>query len=320
MKNLYCDFQYVKTGHHDQDFMILNKYCDNKLEHIKYNEYGLLRNIFVISKVLKRKENKTIGTASFLCLFISSFISRNWNYNLVIHFFPTVHINLYKFLFSIFIKRCKNIIVFANCVKKDILSKTNSKLGSKIIEIHTRELHIIERKQNKDEKTILCIGNLNSMKLIEPLFRILQTCKFQNLHFKFICNGIQKRLSAMSFTNVLNNNLETEDRFPALNEYLEEINKATYTFLDYSDKYGIRCSAIMLDSLSQGTPVICCQNPSFSELVEKYKCGYIFHNDAELNDILLKINSEVIITPSISKDLMNFYSENENKKLAQVLL
>ena len=65
MKSLYCDFQYVKTGHHDQDFMILNKYCDGNLEHIKFNEHNFFRNILLIMKILKRKENKTIGTVSF---------------------------------------------------------------------------------------------------------------------------------------------------------------------------------------------------------------------------------------------------------------
>lgn len=320
MKSLYCDFQYVKTGHHDQDFMVLNKYCDGKLEHIKFNENNIFRNILVISKVLRRKENKTIGTVSFLCLFIVSFLSKNWNYNLVIHFFPICHCNLYKFLFSVFIKKCKKIIVFANCVKEDILLKTNSKLDSKIVVIHQRELHFLKKEQTVEEKTILCIGNLNSIKLIEPLFHILQEHKFEHINFKFICNGIQKRLSNMGFSNILNNNLRIEDRFPVLEDYLSEINKATYTFLDYSEKYGIRCSAVMLDSLSQGTPVICCKNPSFSELVEKYNCGYIFHNDIELKNILLGINSGILKTPSISELLINFYSERENKKLAQVLI
>lgn len=318
MKSLYCDFQYVKTGHHDQDFMFLNRYCDGRLEHIKFNEHNIFRNILAISKILRRKENKTIGTVSFLCLFISSFFSRNWNYNLVIHFFPIVHCNLYKFLFSVFIKKCRNIIVFANCVKKDILLKTNSKLDSKIVEIHSRELHFLKKEQVEEEISILCIGNLNSIKLIEPLFHILQEIKFEHIHFKFICNGIQNRLSNMGFSNILNNNLRIEDRFPVLEDYLAEINKATYTFLDYGDKYGIRCSAVMLDSLSQGTPVICCKNPSFSELVGKYNCGYIFHSEAELKKLLSEINSGILKTPIISKALIDFYSEN--KKLAQVLI
>ena len=38
MSNLYCDFLYTPTGHHDQDFMVLNNYCDGKLTHIKRNE------------------------------------------------------------------------------------------------------------------------------------------------------------------------------------------------------------------------------------------------------------------------------------------
>ena len=320
MKSLYCDFQYVKTGHHDQDFMILNKYCDGNLEHIKFNEHNFFRNILLIMKILKRKENKTIGTVSFLCLYIASLFSRNWNYNLVIHFFPQVHCNLYKFLFSVFIKKCKNIIVFADCVKKDILLKTNSKLDSKIVEIHQRELHFLKKEQTEEEKTILCIGNLNSIKLIEPLFHILQENKFKHIHFKFICNGIQNRLKNMGFSNILNNNLTIEDRFPVLENYLSEINKATYTFLDYSEKYGSRSSAVMLDSLSQGTPVICCKNPSFSELVEKYNCGYIFHNEIELKNILSEINSGILKTPAISELLINFYSERKNKKLAQVLI
>ena len=320
MKSLYCDFQYVKTGHHDQDFMVLNRYCDGNLEHIKFNEHNIFRNILAISKILRRKENKTIGTVSFLCLFISSFFSRNWNYNLVIHFFPTVHCNLYKFLFSVFIKKCRNIIVFANCVKKDILLKTNSKLDSKIVEIHSRELHFLKKEQVEEEISILCIGNLNSIKLIEPLFHILQESKFEHINFRFICNGIQKWLSNMGFSNILNNNLRIEDRFPVLEDYLAEINKATYTFLDYSEKYGIRCSAVMLDSLSQGTPVICCKNPSFSELIEKYNCGYIFHNEMELKNILSEIDSGILKTPIISKALIDFYSENKNKKLAQVLI
>ncbi len=319
MKSLYCDFQYVKTGHHDQDFMVLNRYCDGNLEHIKFNEHNIFRNILVISKILRRKQNKTFGTVSFLCLFIASFFSRNWNYNLVIHFFPTVHCTLYKFIFSVFIKKCRNIIVFANCVKKDLLSKTNSKLNSKIVEVHARELKTVV-KEEKIKKVILCIGNLNSMKLIEPLFHILQEIKFEHIHFKFICNGIQNRLSNMNFSNILNNNLKIEDKFPTLDEYLLEIRRSTYTFLDYGDKYGIRCSAVMLDSLSQGTPVICCKNPSFSELVGKYNCGYIFHSEAELKKLLSEIDSGILKTPIISKALIDFYSENKNKKLAQVLI
>lgn len=308
MKSLYCDFQYVITGHHDQDFQILNRYCDGNLEHIKYNEKKIIKNIFVISQVLKRNENKTIGTVSFLCLFLASFFTKKWNYNLVIHFFPSVHFKLYKFLFSIFIRKCKNIIVFADCVRQDLLQKTGLNSSSKIIEIHPREIQQKEKILN-NKVTVLCIGNLNSMKLVEPLFSVIQKKKFTNINFKFICNGIQKRLENVNFKNICQNKIEIQDRFPSLDEYSSELYEASYVFFDYSKMYGVRFSGVLLDALSQGTPVICCNNVSFTSVVKKYNCGFVFNTEVELAMILEQIDAGKAVFPKISQELIDSYSE-----------
>ena len=168
MSILYCDFQYVKTGHHDQDFLMMNKYCNGKLTHIKYNEKELFKNISVISKILKRKEPKTIATVSFLALFLSSIITNKWNYNIIVHFIPRVHFIMHKFILSIILKKCNKVFVFADCVKDDIEKTLGKSYVLKIFLLHTREI-IFKTKCNSNRNTILCIGNLNSMKNIENL-------------------------------------------------------------------------------------------------------------------------------------------------------
>lgn len=319
MNVLYCDFQYVKTGHHDQDFMMMNKYCDGKLTHIKYNEKGILKNILVISKILKQKEMKTIATVSFLSLFIASIITNKWNYSIIVHFIPKVHFRVYKFLFSIFIKKCSKIFVFADCVKDYIRKVLKKDYSSKIFLLHSREI-LFKKKEDKNQNTVLCIGNLNSMKNIENLLLVIQENSFDNIKFKFVCNGITARIREINFTNKVKNNVVIEDRFPSLKEYEDELYNATFTYLDYTSEYGIRCSAVMLDSLSQNTPVIANDNLSFTSFLKKYNCGYIFNSMEELKFLLKKINSSSIPILNISKNLINDYSEKNNKKLAQELL
>lgn len=319
MSILYCDFQYVKTGHHDQDFLMMNKYCNGKLTHIKYNEKELFKNISVISKILKRKEPKTIATVSFLALFLSSIITNKWNYNIIVHFIPRVHFIMHKFILSIILKKCNKVFVFADCVKDDIEKTLGKSYVLKIFLLHTREI-IFKTKCNSNRNTILCIGNLNSMKNIENLLLVIQENRFGNINFKFICKGISDRISKISFSNKFKNSITIEDRFPSLEEYKNELYAATFTYLDYTVDYGIRCSAVMLDSLAQGTPVITNDNLSFTSFIKKYKCGYVFKNIDELKILLKKIDSSDIPILPPSKKLMDDYSEKNNKLLAKELL
>lgn len=319
MRSLFCDFLYTPTGHHDQDFTIFNAYCDRQLTHIKENEKKFLKNILKISKILKRDENKTIGTVSFICLYIASIITNRWDYNLVIHFMPSNRPHLYKYLISKFITKCNKIIVFSDCVKKDLLEKTKTKNDKKIYEIHTREIKHVSKILN-EKPVILTIGSLNETKKIEDLLRVIGKQKFSNLSFRFICNGINKRLEAMKFSNNCGNDIYISDSFPSLDNYKEELYKADYSYLAYTNSYGVRFSGIFFDSLAQGTPVIVNENKSFQIMVEKYKCGFVFHSEEELMQILRGLDEKTLQHPTISKELLEFYSPENNKTLAQLLL
>lgn len=318
MSNLYCDFLYTPTGHHDQDFMVLNNYCDGKLTHIKRNEKNLIKNIFIIAHILRLPDKKTVGTASFICLFIASVLVRRWDYNLVIHFIPMNRYKFYKFLLGIFIKKCKRIFVFADCVKQNLIEECHIDNADKIFELHSRTLPLVQKNTNA-KPVILIIGVLNEMKRLERLLSVVEKKHFSNLSFRFLCKGISQRIADTGFSNSCQNDVFVSDCFPTLEEYRTELYKADYSFLDYDASYGVRCSAVLLDSLGQGTPVIVNENKSFEPIVKKYGCGFAFRTEEELAKILDDINKTNISYPFINTELLDFYSETNNKKLASVL-
>lgn len=318
--NYLCDFQYTKNGHHDADFLMLKSYLDDNLEHICSNEKMFIKRILVIMKAIKLNGNITVGTCSFICLYIASILTGRWNYNLVVHFMPENRPMLYKYLFSKFLKRCKRIIVYAPCVKELLCERFGKKYKDKIYLIHIREINKIEEKNiGLGKKTILIIGNLVSSKHIDVLLGVLNVVKFDNLEFKFVCKGITARLKEFGFQNKMQNNIVVEDRFPEIGEYKTEMYISSFVYLDYDHTYGVRCSAVLLDSVSQGTPVIANNNKSFSWFVKKYNCGYIYQSENELKEILIGIDKSDYIYPEFSEKLFEDYSVANNKKLAVAL-
>lgn len=317
--NYLCDFQYTKNGHHDADFLMLKSYMDGNLEHVYSNEKSLLKRIMVIMQAIKLNGNITIGTCSFVCLYIASVLAGRWNYNLVVHFLPENRPKLYKYLFSKFLKRCKRIIVYAPCVGELLCERFGSKYRDKIYLVHTREIEKLKKNVKSDKKTILVIGNIVKTKHVDALLNVLNVEKFDNLEFKFICKGIADRLMDLDFQNKMQNNVVVEDRFPDMCEYKEEMYNSSFVYLDYDSTYGVRCSAVLLDSISHGTPVIANDNKSFSWFVKKYNCGYIYQSEIELKKILVEISKPDYVYPEFSENLFEDYSVEHNKKRAQVL-
>lgn len=317
--NYLCDFQYTKNGHHDADFLMLKSYMDGNLEHVCSNEKMFIKRIMVIIKAIKLSGNITIGTCSFIYLYIASLVTRRWNYNLVVHFLPENRPKLYKYLFSRFLKRCKRVIVYAPCVGELLCERFGNKYKDKIYLVHTREIEKLKKNVKSDKKTILIIGNLVKSKHIDALLNVLNVEKFNNMEFKFICKGITDRLMDLDFQNKMQNNIFVEDRFPDMREYKGEMYNASFVYLDYDFSYGVRCSAVLLDSISQGTLVITNDNKSFSWFVKKYNCGYVYQSEIELKEILIEVNKPDYVYPKFSEKLFEDYSVANNKKLAMIL-
>ena len=108
-----------------------------------------------------------------------------------------------------------------------------------------------------------------------------------------------------------------EDRFPDLNEYKRLLNSADYLYLAYTKEYGIRASGVLLDSLSQGTPVIVNDNATLAGFVERYKCGFSYSTTQDLFKILTDIDNGKTIKPTFTDNLYIDFSEERNRKNAK---
>lgn len=318
MINYYCDLVYSREGHMDQDFEKLNNWCDNKLEHIIGKETSFLGYIKEAYKTLKLQGNVTFASVHYIPLYIASLFANNWNYSLVIHFFPSIHEKIYKYIIGKFIKKCKTIIVLDESVRDYLIKKTSVNLPEKFKILHTRDVIKLDKtNKEKEKKIILVIGSLNQMKDLRPLLNVINNYEFSNLYFKFVCHGIDNYLEINHFEKVCKSNTVLfEDRFPSLEEYKQLIYDADYVYIAYSKNYGVRYSGILFDSLAQGTLIISNSNPSLTRALNSYKCGYIFSNEYELADILLSINNCENTKLIISDDLYKDWSFLRNKQLA----
>lgn len=323
MNNYFCDLMYEKEGHFDQDFENFNNWCDGYLTHIQRESVNLQNDISNAKECLKLKGHKVIGSAYYIPLFIASILCHNWDYTLIIHFFPENRPYLYKYIIKVFIKKCNRIVVFDKAVKSYLIERTRTKYEDKICVMHTREvkkLPTVQRDNQNQKIQILVIGNLNSSKILKPLLESIKRNKYENIEFKFVCHGINNRLIEDGFDlkkDVEKNSVIFEDRFPDLNEYKRLLNSADYLYLAYTKEYGIRASGALLDSLSQGTPVIVNDNATLVGFVESYKCGFSYSTTQDLFKILSDIDNGKTIKPTFTDNLYIDFSEERNRKNAK---
>lgn len=323
MNNYFCDLMYEKEGHFDQDFEKFNGWCNGALTHIKMESENLKKDINNAIECLKLVGHKVIGSAHYIPLFIASRFCHNWDYSLIIHFFPENRPYLYKHIIKTFIKKCNRIIVFDKAVKAYLIKKTGTKYIDKIYIMHTREVtkNATLPSHNENQKIqVLMIGSLNCSKIIKPLLEAIKNNKYENIEFKFVCHGINKRLIDDNFDlekDSEKNSVTFEDRFPDLDEYKMLLHNSDYLYLAYTKEYGIRTSGVLLDSLSQGTPVIVNDNATLLGFIENYNCGFSYSTTQELFKVLSDINNGTIVRPMFSDNLYIDFSEENNRKNAR---
>lgn len=320
--NYFCDLMYENEGHFDQDFEKFNNWCDGLLTHIKKQSNGFKTDIKNAKDCIKLQGHKVIGSVHYIPLFIASVFTRNWDYSLIIHFFPENHPIIYKYIIKRFLKKCNRIIVFDQAVKEYLIKKTNTKYNNKIFVMHTREVKkssTITKQINNGKIHILVIGSLNRSKIIETLLYAIKSKTYDNIEFNFICHGINNRLKEAGFNieTDFSNTIKFEDRFPDLDEYKALLHSADYLYLAYTKEYGIRTSGALLDALAQGTPVIVNDNATLLGFVNNYNCGFSFTSQDELIKILSDINDGKKIKPIFYDKLYTDFSEEKNRNDAK---
>lgn len=314
-KIYYCDFLHNKEGHFDNDFKVINGY-EPRLKHIKESmkQYrNPIKKILLLKKYLYKSKNiNIIGTVSLLYLFAYSILYKSFDYRLIIHFIPAKRVLLYRVILSILINKCTLTAVYDDSVRVDVLRRCYIKDQKKIMVLHSRIIcPMIKKERGNGNLKILMIGGPNiGIKDMDAVISALNKRNYDRLDFIFRC----KDITTIDFVNINNNNIKMYDGYVEQTLYESEMQSADFILLPYKKKYGVRCSAILLESLSAGVPVITSSLLCFKMTINKYKCGIIYSNSDELANIFLKIQDRTL-SIEISENLYSDYSYENNKRL-----
>jgi len=269
--------------------------------------FGEIKYLVSIKKQLGANDLNFIMSCKYTSLFLFSVFTRFYNYYLLVHFFPTVNINLYKAILNYLLKNCNGFMVLDNFVKDDILNKLGILNNSKISVIHSRDIKKNKAPLNRNGKIKLSfIGLMSQYKDISLLINLIKKNYYQNIEFGFYSKGILPYLQNIETTNIL----DIQDRYFSRVEYNRLLCESDFIFLSYTKDYGVRFSGMLCDALNSGCQLICNDNPSFKYYIEKYNCGYIFRDEDELHKILTNLQKS-----NINEEIYNDYSQQKREKL-----
>lgn len=269
--------------------------------------FGEIKYLMSIKKQINKNDFNFIMSCKYVSLFLFSVFNKFYNYYLLVHFFPTVKINLYKAILNYLLKNCNGFMVLDIFVKDNILNKFGILNNSKISVIHSRDIKNNQVTLNCNNKIKLSfIGSMNQYKDILLLTNLIKKNYYKNIEFGFYSKGILPYLKDTETLNILN----IKDQYFSEQEFNQYLCESDFVFLSYTDDYGIRFSGMLCDALSNGCQLICNDNPSFKYYVEKYNCGYVFRDEDELHKILTNLQKL-----NINEEIYNDYSQQTREKL-----
>lgn len=316
-KILYCDLLYDENGHFDDDYKLLNSFCNNRLVHYKKNIVNM--NFFERKRVFKTifssNLDKIIASTSYVHLFIASLLYNTFDYILQVHFVPLNHKQLYKFLFLVFVKKCKRIVVLSDAVKDSLIDIVGDDYSEKVSVIHTRVVELVDHKPGLDKIVVSVVGAVSIARNYDIIFDALKSERYNNIIFNIHSFGIKKYLQERNIV-IDNNVINITDKYLDEHEYQQSFCNSDYTIISHSSLYGVRFSGVMFDSLNGGAAIIANNNSSFTKFIEVYKCGYVFSGVDSLIGILKKINNNVKRIEKFDESLYSDYSVINNRSLA----
>lgn len=244
-------------------------------------------------------------------------------------YFPAgkkAYINL--FLQKLALKRASAVIADSKTSKVDIAEKLSFP-PNKIHVVYLAESDIfrqqkpsksVVRKYNLPEKFILYVGDINWNKNI---FGLLQAIKLTNTHLVMVGKAhkdktehaieIQRGIRELKIDKLV-----TKTGYVPDNDLVSIYNLASLTVLpSFYEGFGLP----VLESMACGTPVVCSNNSSLSEIGGKTA---IFCNPADPEDIAKKIESTLTLNDNEYKKLQKKcleYSEKYNyRKVAMQIV
>jgi len=269
--------------------------------------FGEIKYLVSIKKQLGANDFNFIMSCKYISLFLFSVFNRFYNYYLLVHFFPTVKVNLYKVILSDLLKNSNGFMVLDIFVKNDILNKFRISKNNKIFIIHSRDIKNNQVTLNCNNKIKLSfIGSMNQYKDILLLTNLIKKNYYKNIEFGFYSKGILPYLQNIETTNILN----IQDQYFSEAEFNRFLCESDFIFLSYTINYGLRFSGMLCDALSNDCQLICNDNASFKYYIEKYNCGYMFRDEDELHKILTNLQKL-----SINEEIYDDYSEETREQL-----
>ena len=290
----------------------VNELDKKRLKHLSIVEYdcghSLVGSIKFFMKVFndcKKEDFNFVMSCKYVSLFIASKMSFFYKYFLLVHFFPTVNVGLYKLIFNNLINNINGLFVFEEYVANEIQEKINS--NKKINILHARDIKYSIREKIDEKFTVSFIGAMNIFKEVDSLLSLLNFNYYENIKFKFYSKNITNFISNKYFNQ---NDIEIIDAYLTSEDYNNYMKDSDFIFLSYKYAYGIRVPAMVFDSLSNGCQLICNDNPSFNYYIEKYNCGYVFRDEDELHKILTNLQKL-----NINEEIYDDYSQQTREKL-----
>lgn len=256
--------------------------------------------------------NERFATVIFSCryshLIWASAKSRYWRYHLLVHFFPSQRRILQWFSLYVISALCEGLLTYDKNVSRQLnrmLIQTKGELVSRVI----------EKKSIWVKKNVVGVvgGGAENTQSLSPLLSCLRQNRFENIEFHFFFKG------AGSIKWEGQNYVVIKDSYLSSSEYEEAFRGCKYVFLNYPAAYGIRCSGQVLDCAKNMVHPIFSDIATFQNYHSQFNIGVIFSDEAELLDILTKINAGNLEVPSISKKFYDWYSmQNKIDKLAEI--
>lgn len=159
--------------------------------------FGEIKYLMSIKKQINKNDFNFIMSCKYVSLFLFSVFNKFYNYYLLVHFFPTVKINLYKAILNYLLKNCNGFMVLDIFVKDNILNKFGILNNSKISVIHSRDI--------KNNQVTLNCNKTIIYWLYEDILLLTNLIKknyYKNIEFGFYSKGILPYLKDTETLNI----------------------------------------------------------------------------------------------------------------------
>lgn len=247
-----------------------------KYDMVIIGQYSTLNSMAIIRKMNKMKQKFILST--------DGGFPKNENqifYKIRAYFIKSA----YRYLSNS--KKADEFLEFYGAEKKDIYRYHFNSYTSKEIE-ENKKLYLKEKEKKENNKTILCVGNFEKRKNIEPLINAWSRIEEnENNKLQIIGNGTLKQEYLKQIENLNLKNVEIKDFMPQEELRKIYVNADTLVLNSKIDVWGLTIS----EAMTYGLPIISTNTClAGTELIENVINGYLVNDDEkELQEALQKI-------------------------------